>query len=649
MAEVRQSLINAHKIPVAVLIAALVLAWLAYSPGIGGMVHFDDEHNLGGLADIHDESSAIQFITTGQSGPLGRPIALASFVPEAYAWPHSPDVFLRTNILIHLLNGALVVWLLYLIGKAQRRPEQEAALIGAVAGALWMLMPILASSTLMIVQRMTTLSASFVLLGLIAYLHARKHASQRPSTALVCMTLALVAGAILGAFTKENGALIFLYVLALEWALLVRPAAMPILLWRGWFAVVLLGPLVVLTWHLINYVPYPESVVLARDFTAFERLITQAEILWRYVYLSFLPNAGAFSPFHDDYVARSRLFQGVTFLAVAAWITVIAAAVTFRRRFPLFSFAVAWYLLGHILESTTVPLELYFEHRNYLPLIGPVYALAAAAVTVSGRWKRLSAVSLGAYTLLLGGVLFSVTSLWGSPTVAAEIWQLYKPSSKRAVLTLAAELQKDGYLRASRRLLERFLEANPDADGIRLQILQIDCLIDRAPNHSETVHELVVQLRTASFNYGIPDTLGRLHTMINDDLCPHLAHQDILRMSESVLQNPRYSNPIVRHNLHVLIADIGAEVRDLELTMTNLQKALEQFPNANTLRIALSVLVSAGLYQSATELLEDAHDWRPRQPVQAAQWDLQLDVLHRALQDYIERSPAYSGDIRIEP
>jgi hypothetical protein len=67
---------------------------------------------------------------------LGRPIALASFVPQAYAWPDAPDVFLRTNILIHLLNGILVTWFLYLLGRAQGQDEKKAALIAAGAGAL---------------------------------------------------------------------------------------------------------------------------------------------------------------------------------------------------------------------------------------------------------------------------------------------------------------------------------------------------------------------------------------------------------------------------------------------------------------------------------------------------------------------------------
>jgi protein O-mannosyl-transferase len=633
MPAARDFSLHAHRTAAGILLAVLVATWLAYSPGIGGSLHFDDLHNLAGLSDIHDRSSAFRFITTGESGPLGRPIALASFAAQAYAWPDSPEVFLRTNILIHLLNGALVAWLLYLLGLAQHQTERKATLIGAASGGIWMLMPMLASSSLFIVQRMTTLSAAFVLLGAIAYLYARRLSQRSPTLALSAMTIALLGGATLGAFTKENGVLLFVFVLVLESTLLAKPDGIPRTLWRGWFTLVLVAPFVLLLYYLAANLPYSEAVILIREFNGFERLITQAGILWKYLYLSFLPNAGALGPFHDDYAAQRSLFRVTTMLAVAAWLTVVSAAILLRRKAPLFAFAVAWYLLGHSLESSAIPLELYFEHRNYLPLVGPVYALTATVLSIGDHWQRILTISLAAYALMLGGVLFSVTSLWGSPTVAAEIWHLYKPASRRATLALAQELQREGYVSASRRLLARFVEANPESDTMRLQILPIACLIDREADQGEVVRLLEERLRSASFDFGVPATLAKLHTMINDGHCPILEAEDVLRLSRSVLENPKYIIPLVRHNLHVLIADIGADRRDLDLTMTHLREALYYYPNPNTLRLALSVLVSAGLYETAEELVEEAEALRPRHPIQATRWNSQLQLLERAVQD----------------
>jgi len=49
-----------------------------------------------------------------------------------------------------------------------------------LTGALWLLLPILASSSLFIIQRMTTLSAAFVLTGLIFYTRLRIHSLTQP-------------------------------------------------------------------------------------------------------------------------------------------------------------------------------------------------------------------------------------------------------------------------------------------------------------------------------------------------------------------------------------------------------------------------------------------------------------------------------------
>src|SRR5690606_37994877 len=134
--------------------------------------------------------SAIRFITEGVAGPLGRPLALASFVPQAYAWPDLPSAFLYINICIHLLNGVLVVWFIYCLTRA-RDATSQAGWFAVMTGFVWMVLPILVSSSLLIVQRMTTLSATFTLFGLIGYLYCRRLLEEKPRLSLALMTLAL--------------------------------------------------------------------------------------------------------------------------------------------------------------------------------------------------------------------------------------------------------------------------------------------------------------------------------------------------------------------------------------------------------------------------------------------------------------------------
>ena len=59
---------------------------------------------------------------------------------------------------------------------------------------------------------------------------------------------------------------------------------------------------------------------------------------------------------------------------------------------PLVSFGIAWFLVGHGMESTFLPLEIVHEHRNYLPLFGILLAVVSVLVRTlekSGPGKDL--------------------------------------------------------------------------------------------------------------------------------------------------------------------------------------------------------------------------------------------------------------------
>ena len=74
-----------------------------------------------------------------------------------------------------------------------------------------------------------------------------------------------------------------------------------------------------------------------------------------------------------------------TLASIVAIVLLVATAWKYRKKAPVYTFAVFWFLGGHILESTVVPLELYIEHRNYLPLLGPIFAVIYFAVQQETR------------------------------------------------------------------------------------------------------------------------------------------------------------------------------------------------------------------------------------------------------------------------
>jgi protein O-mannosyl-transferase len=266
---------------------------------------------------------------------------------------------------------------------AQPNLGPRAAWIAVSAAGLWLLLPLLASTSLIIVQRMASLSATFVLGGLLIYLFGLSwEAAGRITKGRWLQVTGIGFGTLLATLSKENGALLPLYALILESTVL--SGVIGLARWRHrrmWLLA--LAPLVLLA-YLVTHIS--SASFAARDFTLLERLYTQPIILWDYLRLAFFPRSSAFLPFHDDYpIAQGLLDPPIAFIAILAWLILLGLALWQRKRWPWFALAVFWYLGGHLLESSALPLELYYEHRNYVPLMGPM--LAPRLASLESDWN----------------------------------------------------------------------------------------------------------------------------------------------------------------------------------------------------------------------------------------------------------------------
>ena len=122
--------------------------------------------------------------------------------------------------------------------------------------------------------------------------------------------------------------------------------------------------------------------------------------------------------FHDDIAVSHGWLQPVsTLVSVIAWGVLLIAALLVRNRVPIFTFAVLWYLVGHSMESTFLPLELVYEHRNYVPGIGIIMLIGYIIIwsyqylfnnSQSSGIKRYAALTAG--ILLIVGMMYATYS-----------------------------------------------------------------------------------------------------------------------------------------------------------------------------------------------------------------------------------------------
>ena len=97
---------------------------------------------------------------------------------------------------------------------------------------------------------------------------------------------------------------------------------------------------------------------IIRSFDLEERVLTQTRMLFFYLSLLALPHVGRLTLFHDNVVVSQSLFEPLTTIFAVAGLVLLAllALYSLRKRW-LVGFVIAWYFVGHSMESTVVGLE----------------------------------------------------------------------------------------------------------------------------------------------------------------------------------------------------------------------------------------------------------------------------------------------------
>lgn len=371
------------RFPCAAFGAVLVLATtLAYVPGLGGGYTFDDYPNIVDNTALHvDTLGRDAWAAAAMASPvadLPRPLAMLSFALNHYFTGLDPRPMKVTNLAIHLANAVLVLALVRSLFAAVI-PEDTArrAWASRFAAAMWALHPINLMAVLFVVQRMESLSHAFVFGGLLLYIAGRNR--QLAGRGAWCwIGTGLVGCTVLGVMAKESAALLPLYALCLEacvFGFRGRDGRRDPRLLAVFFVVLLVPAVAGMAWLL------PKALSPGswshRDFTLVERLLTEPRVVLDYLRWTLLPDLGQLSLYHDDYFpSRGLLMPPSTLAGLLALPSLLALAAWLRRRRPLSSLGLLWFLSAQALTATFIPLELVFEHRNYFASLGICIVLA---------------------------------------------------------------------------------------------------------------------------------------------------------------------------------------------------------------------------------------------------------------------------------
>lgn len=448
----------------------MAIVVLVYMPGLHGPFLFDDVPNIlrPMAAWMADKTGWQELVFGNHSGPLGRPLSMATFVANAAltgleVWP-----FKATNLAIHLLCGITLFLLLSLLLERDQYLSHRGPLVASLIAVLWLIHPMQVSTVLYVVQRMAQLSALFTLLGLLFYVRGRIDLEQaKYRGGLVYLFLLLPMATLAAVLSKENGALVPLYCAVIELGYFrSRASRVESRCTRAFFVAFLALPALL---GSLYYLAGSGNLLRGYDgrlFTMGERLLSQPRAILDYIGSLLLPRGPSLGIYTDDFLVSRSLFDPPsTFWSILGLTTLVACAVMARTRIPAFFVGIGLYLAGHVLESTIFPLELYFEHRNYLPSFGLFLALAGLCawaipnlierVPNAGRFRRVLWGAVGALFVLLAGATWARSGVWSSWMILAEQGIRQHPHSRRAHLDYISILLAESRNNDAREILKK--------------------------------------------------------------------------------------------------------------------------------------------------------------------------------------------------
>lgn len=465
---------------------AVVATVLAYWTGLKGPFLLDDLPNLSPLQQWLDGgASSLELILGNSSGALGRPVSMATLWFSAATGGLHPFPFKLGNLVIHVACGMVGWRLLKRLLSEDPRLAAHANLVAALLAAVWLLHPINVSTVLYAVQRMAQLSTLFALLSVWTYVVARRQLADGDSRAAVFKLFLLFPFLLLaGLFSKENAAVAPLLCLVVELAYFLRQPrggkALP-----AFHVLFLLLP-AVLAVLLLTIEPGRFLAYAERDFTLWERLLSQPRALIEYLGLMLWPRPGLMGVFADTFPHSTGLFSPITtLLSVLALLSISAFAIAIRRQAPSVFAGWFFFLAAHSIESSIFPLELYFEHRNYLPGFGLWLAVAGLLSWLSGKAGvppategRVALAFAIAACLTFAFMTWQQARIWRSQDAIVRQTLEHRPTSLRAILSLATTYVQSGRADEARALAQRLV----DSPKPRHQLLgyvhatTIDCL-----------------------------------------------------------------------------------------------------------------------------------------------------------------------------
>jgi len=439
--------------------ALLCLAALAYHRAVSVPFYLDDVAKIVIDPTVHVDAWTVEAFRRILAAR--RPLATLTFALDYRL--HGLDVFgyHAVNVALHAVNGVLVFALARSILEiATGDPPETNRRRAFVTSLVFVAHPVHTQAVTYVVQRMTVLGAGFAFLATLLWLRARTQPSRR----------VLFGGAAVAAFgaallAKEAFLLLPAVLLATD-GILFPGLGRRLRAHAAGFAAALATFGAVAAFAALRFAPVIAAEHGRFGLTFAERLLTQARVTLHYASLLALPLPSRLRLDMAFPASTSLLDPLSTLAAVLALGAAIAGAVLLRRRAPVLSFAVVWFL-GNLVLEAVMPLDPVFEHRLYFPSFGPILAVAHGLDRLVERARIAPVVAWAPLVLLLAVGTDLRNRMWADPVELLSTGARDGTAHPRALVALANALYERGRLTEAEPLFRRAIAAGAIQDPRR--------------------------------------------------------------------------------------------------------------------------------------------------------------------------------------
>jgi Flp pilus assembly protein TadD len=537
-----------------------LLILITYSHSLHSPFVFDDIEHVASNPAI--QISDLTFKNLRQAAvesPLSaRPITYITFAINYFFHEHEVYGYRLFNMAIHMLNGLLLFFFLvntFKLPVLQGKIKQP-FWVAYLATLIWVVHPLQTQSVTYIMQRMNSLATLFYMLAFLCYLKARLSSNK---IRWLCAIASFISG-LLALGSKEIAVTLPFFILLYEWMFFQDMD----FVWLKRNTIVLFGVSFLLVVMVFIYVGRnPWQIISAgyggKDFTLWERLLTEPRVIFHYMGLFLFPHPDRLTLLPQFQVSTSLIEPWTTLPAIPLSWLIVSISLTMAKEFRLVSFCILWFLGNLVVESSVVPLEIIFQHRTYLPSM-----LASVLVTyLVLQYVRPNAV---ARTILFAGLI--VLTFWTYDRNETWCDKVYfwrdclqkNPTDYRIYNNLGKALEEKGEVEVAIGMYEKAISTNPEHlrayNNLGVALLNrgktdeasevLQEALEKGPEHPET-------------NYN----LGLTHSARNE---LQEAEEYYLKAHEHF---PKDNDPDVHNNLGITLARQG-----------KLREAVEHFREA---------------------------------------------------------------------